>query len=141
MKCGSYYRDEAADDSEEPSIKRTGTQQLKNPFRDDTSQATVPSLFTNPYREAEDAAKDTLEKHVKFAPKLEDVREINGRKICWNYRKGRCRFGSNCVFAHDSELLQKLPKPVVEDEEEPNNSSSQTSNPHLTISRKRKLVN
>lgn len=71
-------------------------------------------MFSNPYKEAEDAEKGTLEKHVKFAPKLDDIKEINGRKICWNYRKGRCRFGSNCVFAHDSELLQKkqsLPDP------------------------------
>lgn len=28
----------------------------------------------------------------------------NGKKICWNYRKGRCRFGSNCTYAHDSDL-------------------------------------
>lgn len=28
----------------------------------------------------------------------------NGKKICWNYRKGRCRFGSSCTFAHDSDL-------------------------------------
>lgn len=28
----------------------------------------------------------------------------NGKKICWNYRKGRCRFGSNCSYAHDSDL-------------------------------------
>lgn len=28
----------------------------------------------------------------------------NGKKICWNYRKGRCRFGSNCAYAHDSDL-------------------------------------
>lgn len=28
----------------------------------------------------------------------------NGKKICWNYRKGRCRFGSNCQYAHDSDL-------------------------------------
>lgn len=31
----------------------------------------------------------------------------NGKKICWNYRKGRCRFGSNCSFAHDSDLNEK----------------------------------
>lgn len=28
----------------------------------------------------------------------------NGKKICWNYRKGRCRFGSNCSYAHDSDI-------------------------------------
>lgn len=81
-------------------------QNLKNPFRS-SEIPSGPSVFANPFKEAEDAEKGTLEKHVKFAPKLEDVKEINGRKICWNYRKGRCRFGANCVFAHDSELLQK----------------------------------
>ena len=84
---------------------------LRNPFR--ASEVTAaPSVFANPYKEAEDAEKGTLEKHVKFAPKLEDVKEINGRKICWNYRRGRCRFGSKCTFAHDSELLQKKPDPI-----------------------------
>jgi hypothetical protein len=80
---------------------------LKNPFRSSETSVSGKSVFANPYKEAEDAEKGTLEKHVKFTPKLEDIKEINGRKICWNYRKGRCRFGSNCVFAHDSELLQK----------------------------------
>ena len=66
-----------------------------------------PSVFANPFKDAEDAVKCTLEQHVKFAPRLEDVSEINGRKICWNYRKGRCRFGTQCVFAHDCELIDK----------------------------------
>lgn len=29
---------------------------------------------------------------------------INGKKICWNYRKGKCRFGHNCKYAHDSDI-------------------------------------
>lgn len=29
----------------------------------------------------------------------------NGKKICWNYRKGRCRFGSACNYAHDSDIV------------------------------------
>ena len=82
-----------------------------NPFRVADS-ASGPSVFANPFKEAEEAEKSLLEKHVKFAPKLDDIREINGRKICWNYRKGRCRFGSNCTFAHDCELLQKKPPPI-----------------------------
>lgn len=85
---------------------------LKNPFRSSKPTFTGHSVFANPYKEAEDAEKGTLEKHVKFAPKLDDIKEINGRKICWNYRKGRCRFGSDCVFAHDSELLQKKQKQI-----------------------------
>lgn len=54
--------------------------------------------------EAEKAKSAILEKHVKMTPTLDDTKMINGKKICWNYRKGRCRFGHNCTFAHDSDL-------------------------------------
>ena len=90
----------------------TADSSLKNPFRSTNDSSARLSVFANPFKEAEDAEKCSLEKNVKFAPKLEDIKEINGRKICWNYRKGRCRFSTNCVFAHDSELLQKKPPPV-----------------------------
>lgn len=33
----------------------------------------------------------------------------NGRKICWNNRKGRCRFGNKCKYAHDSDLVMEQP--------------------------------
>ena len=29
---------------------------------------------------------------------------FSGKRICWNYRKGRCRFGHNCKYAHDSDI-------------------------------------
>lgn len=61
------------------------------------------SVFGNPFLEAETAKEAILEKHVKMV----DTREalaINGKRICWNYRKGRCRFGHNCKYAHDSDL-------------------------------------
>lgn len=62
------------------------------------------SVFSNPFVEAERAKSAILEKHVKMTPTMDDTKMINGRKICWNYRKGRCRFGHNCTFAHDSDL-------------------------------------
>lgn len=62
------------------------------------------SVFSNPFIEAENAKKAILEKHVKMVPTKEDTQVINGKKICWNYRKGRCRFGHKCTFAHDSDL-------------------------------------
>ncbi|XP_051168196.1 uncharacterized protein LOC127285988 [Leptopilina boulardi] len=62
------------------------------------------SVFSNPFVEAEKAKSAILEKHVKMTPTMDDTKMINGRKICWNYRKGRCRFGHNCTFAHDSDL-------------------------------------
>lgn len=64
------------------------------------------SVFLNPYVEAEIAKKAILEKHVKMVPSKDEVRFINGKQICWNYRKGRCRFGHTCKFAHDSDLHQ-----------------------------------
>ncbi|XP_047114859.1 uncharacterized protein LOC124795080 [Schistocerca piceifrons] len=62
------------------------------------------SVFSNPFVEAENAKKAILEKHVKMTPTKEEITMINGKKICWNFRKGRCRFGHNCKFAHDSDL-------------------------------------
>ncbi|XP_046390164.1 uncharacterized protein LOC124158842 [Ischnura elegans] len=62
------------------------------------------SVFSNPFVEAERAKKAILEKHVKMTPTKGETTMINGKRICWNYRKGRCRFGHNCKFAHDSDL-------------------------------------
>lgn len=78
---------------------------LPLPTPDFTSAPTLKtSVFSNPFVEAEKAKSAILEKHVKMTPTLDDTKMINGRKICWNYRKGRCRFGHNCTFAHDSDL-------------------------------------
>lgn len=81
------------------------------------------SVFSNPFVEAENAKKAILEKHVKMTPTKDEVKMINGKKICWNFRKGRCRFGHNCKFAHDSDLqrensdLVPLPDQTVTDVE------------------------
>lgn len=56
----------------------------------------------NPFVEADKAEKAILEKHVKMISV--DVKTVNGKKICWNYRKNKCRFGHNCKYAHDSDL-------------------------------------
>lgn len=72
------------------------------------------SVFSNPFIEAENAKKAILEKHVKMVATKEDTKIINGKKICWNYRKGRCRFGHKCAFAHDSDL-QKTAEELEEE--------------------------
>ncbi|XP_063238167.1 uncharacterized protein LOC134539812 isoform X2 [Bacillus rossius redtenbacheri] len=68
------------------------------------------SVFSNPFIEAENAKKAILEKHVKMTPTQDEVKMINGKKICWNFRKGRCRFGHKCKFAHDSDLQSAKPE-------------------------------
>jgi len=69
-----------------------------------TTELQGTSIFANPFREAEDARRAVLEKHVKLTTQPTDLRQINGKQVCWNYRKGRCRFGRGCKFAHDSDL-------------------------------------
>lgn len=45
-----------------------------------------------------------MERHVKMVSNDDHLKLKNGRKICWNFRKGRCRFGTSCQYAHDSDL-------------------------------------
>ncbi|XP_047527899.1 uncharacterized protein LOC125064744 [Vanessa atalanta] len=62
------------------------------------------SVFSNPFVAEELAKAAILEKHVKMVSGKDNTQMINGKKICWNYRKGRCRFGHNCKYAHDSDI-------------------------------------
>ncbi|CAK1552559.1 unnamed protein product [Leptosia nina] len=74
------------------------------------------SVFSNPFAQAEIAKAAILEKHVKMVPGKDNMQMINGKKICWNFRKGRCRFGHNCKYAHDSDL-QKSPEELEADKQ------------------------
>ncbi|KAF2365077.1 Zinc finger CCCH-type [Trinorchestia longiramus] len=81
-------------------IDSKGSTQLPNPF----SCNDATSVFYNPFHQEQEAKKSMLEKHVKLTDNPKDVVEINGKKICYNYRKGRCKFGHKCKYAHDSDL-------------------------------------
>ncbi|XP_044754223.1 zinc finger CCCH domain-containing protein 8 [Coccinella septempunctata] len=71
------------------------------------------SVFKNPFLEAENEKEALLQKHVRMVD-LSNAIVINGKKICWNYRKGKCRFGHNCRFAHDSDI-QKTAEQIEAD--------------------------
>lgn len=63
-------------------------------------------VFNNPFLEAERVKMNKLQRHVKMVnSNSPHIMEKNGRKICWNNRKGRCRFGSKCKYAHDSDVI------------------------------------
>ncbi len=68
------------------------------------------SVFGNPFRESEDRKRAVLEKHVAMTARQEERKTIDGKKVCWNFRKGRCRFGHKCTFAHDSDIGLKKPE-------------------------------
>ncbi|XP_026742694.1 uncharacterized protein LOC113504546 [Trichoplusia ni] len=74
------------------------------------------SVFSNPFVEAELAKAAILEKHVKMVPGKDNTQMINGKRICWNYRKGRCRFGHNCKYAHDTDI-QKSSEEIEADKQ------------------------
>lgn len=63
------------------------------------------SVFSNPFREEEYAQCSVLERHVKMTTPVSQQTQVQGKQICWNYRKGRCRFGHNCKYLHDSDVL------------------------------------
>ncbi|KPU77196.1 uncharacterized protein Dana_GF11138, isoform B [Drosophila ananassae] len=73
-------------------------------------------VFSNPFLEAELNKTASLERHVKMVTNDEHLKQKNGLKICWNFRRGRCRFGTSCQYAHDSDLSVEEPgtanKPV-----------------------------
>ncbi|KAI4460771.1 hypothetical protein MML48_5g00012919 [Holotrichia oblita] len=93
---------------EKPETKlNTNTTKLPTPgfiSSNSTENVLTTSVFKNPFVEAENAKQAILEKHVKMVNANDNSQFLNGKKICWNYRKGRCRFGHNCKYAHDSDL-------------------------------------
>lgn len=73
-----------------------------------SSRESANSVFSNPFLQREEAKKAVLEQHVSMTTKQEEMtRSIGGKKVCWNFRKGRCRFGHKCTFAHDSDIKVK----------------------------------
>ncbi|XP_048052705.1 uncharacterized protein si:ch211-113e8.11 [Megalobrama amblycephala] len=65
---------------------------------------TGSSVFANPFKEMAEERLNVLQKHVPLTLQARPT-QIGGKRICVAYRKdGRCRFGSRCKFAHDSDL-------------------------------------
>ncbi|XP_017868235.1 PREDICTED: uncharacterized protein LOC108617085 [Drosophila arizonae] len=71
---------------------------------DNAAAKRTGDVFSNPFLDAELHKTASLERHVKMVNNDAHLQLKNGRKICWNYRKGRCRFGTSCQYAHDSDL-------------------------------------
>lgn len=103
---------------EEASKKVDSKNVFPNPFNDGKEAKVLPrpsfmveqqdllnkanthekSVFNNPFRAKEDAKTAILERHVSMTVKQETLRTIEGKKVCFNFRKGRCRFGSKVII-------------------------------------------
>ncbi|XP_021193753.2 uncharacterized protein LOC110378710 [Helicoverpa armigera] len=100
---GSSSSDSEEENTENEKSQTESTKpKLPKPTIGESSLQT--SVFSNPFVEAELAKAAILEKHVKMVPGKDNTQMINGKRICWNYRKGRCRFGHNCKYAHDTDI-------------------------------------
>lgn len=99
--------------------------QRKN-MLDDVKLDSDLSVFRNPFRDREDKKKAILEQHVNMTQRQEELKVIDGKKVCWMYRKGRCRNGSKCKFGHDSDVKAEN-LPVRETEEIKYDADSQIS--------------
>jgi len=62
------------------------------------------SVFSNPFRDKEEKKQAILEQHVNMTRRQEEMKVIDGKKVCWMYRKGRCRQGAKCKFGHDNDV-------------------------------------
>lgn len=81
------------------------------------------SVFSTPFKQAEESRIAVLERHVKLVPSFDQLTTLNGKQICWLYKKGKCRFGNKCKYAHDHEI-QNADKNVDTDVPENNDVSS-----------------
>jgi len=73
------------------------------------------SVFQNPFRDKEDKKTAVLEQHVEMTQREQTGRTIQGKKVCWNFRKGRCRNGHNCKFAHDNDIKNSVTEKLYTD--------------------------
>lgn len=123
-------REQQQQTKSETSDKSGGEKTLKNPFLENSGKSAIlpkpsflqenedftrmksvngsrldsVSVFSNPFKDKEDKKKAVLEQHVAMTVKQEEMRQIEGKKVCFNYRRGRCRFGAKCTYAHDSDV-------------------------------------
>ncbi|KAG8180174.1 hypothetical protein JTE90_020470 [Oedothorax gibbosus] len=61
------------------------------------------SVFTNPYKNAENYEQSILEKHVKMTA-IKNEPEAK-KKICYKFRRGKCRLGDKCQYLHVNHQL------------------------------------
>ncbi|EAT32715.1 AAEL015059-PB [Aedes aegypti] len=130
--CGKPEAVDAAQSSATPALP-SARLMLAN------EKKSIPGgVFSNPFKEAEDAKMASLEKHVKMVDPEHEISEQK-RKICWSYRKGRCRFGSKCNFAHDSDLILKKEQHGAEQEEPTSADQKDVQNETAPMVRKQTL--
>ncbi|XP_076821027.1 uncharacterized protein LOC143466256 isoform X1 [Clavelina lepadiformis] len=93
------------DDKSEGEEKQLRSQKTHLPSADSVLQTPLPSsVFKNIYESETYKNEAVLEKHVKMVENKQNLSQVNGKQVCWMFRRGKCRFGKNCNMFHDSDL-------------------------------------
>ncbi|KAL5016443.1 hypothetical protein ScPMuIL_006032 [Solemya velum] len=110
--------DDSESDPDEQSRCGQQDERLPNPLFDklpspSLSTGTGPaSVFSNPFQLAEQSRHSILEQHVKMT---ETKLSKTGKKVCFKFKRGKCRMGKNCRFSHDADtVIVKSDEPVGE---------------------------
>ena len=97
---------EPADDNETVARLPNPLAAVSLPSATGNDSGSVSSVFVNAFKVAEQAKHSILEQHVKMT--AEQIRESRlKRKVCYNFQKGKCRFGSKCKYSHGDDHIVK----------------------------------
>lgn len=79
----------------------------------DSDMPPVGTVFSNQYFADEVKKSSILQQHVQLTS-AEVGKTKDGKPTCWKFRKGKCRKGARCKFAHDNDIASEI-KPIQYD--------------------------
>ena len=116
-----YLRDSADSNEDDSEVEQLEVDTKTEPEQDNETVARLPnplaavslpsatgndvsSVFINAFKVAEQAKHSILEQHVKMT--AEQIRESRlKKKVCYNFQKGKCRFGNKCKYSHGDDHI------------------------------------
>ena len=115
---GSEAEQSDGDSESQPGCDETAAR-LPNPLAPEplpsvtTNNPGVSSVFVNAFKEAEQAKHLILEQHVKMTAEQIKESRMKKKQMCYNYQKGKCRFGSRCKYSHGDNITSDKPNDGV----------------------------
>nr|CAB3261901.1 uncharacterized protein LOC100177538 [Phallusia mammillata] len=111
----------SSEEEQEPIVKPKVVLPSASQVLDKIKQTSVLETQYERSKKQEDLI---LEQHVKMVETQQQSDQ--GKKICWMFKKGRCKFGNKCKHRHDrlsSELAEKKKPPQTVETPEDNDTS------------------
>lgn len=107
-KVNGFPEVEHQNEKQENNEKEMSPTKIKLPSAKSVMKRKISSessVLATEYKREQDDKNKVLEQHVKMVTNSKSINgKVNGKKVCWMYRRGRCRLGKKCKMYHDSEL-------------------------------------